>query len=141
MPSIASGEGAFVPWPVVAAAVDEEGWGDDRAARLRALLVGVDPGFRALVYLFVRAAIGRDAEVGRDRHKVVFGQRQRPRHQLDMRVPSNRLGGRRANQFGRAPRELDAHKRTMAEDIAQPIPEIVAYARKPFVGGAANGQA
>lgn len=128
------GQRAFVPRPVVAAAIDEEGWSDDRPARRGAGLVHIDTRLRADDRRIVRpAAIGGNAEVACDRNDVVLGQGLRARHQLDVRVSGP------LDQFGGAAGKFDADERPMTEDIAHPVAELIAHFGDPLVRGAAIG--
>ena len=134
------GEGAFVPRSVVAAAVDEKGRRDQRAARLRAALVRVHPGLRPQDSRIVwRAGVGGNPKVVRHCLQIILGQGLRARHQLDVRVPEafGILGA--LHELGGAAGKLDADERPMPEDVAQAIAELIAHFRDPLVGRAAIG--
>ena len=134
------GKRAFVPRPVITAAIDEEGRGDDRPAGGGAGLVRVDPRLRADNRRLVRRpAIGGDAEVARDGVHVVLGQGFGARHQLDMRIPEILRVFGPLDQFGGAAGKLDADERPMAEDVAHAPAELVAHFRDPLVRRAAIG--
>jgi hypothetical protein len=134
------GERALVPRPVVAAAIDEKGWSDQRSARRGAGLVRVHPRLRADDRRIVRRpAIGRHAEIARDRFEIVLGQDLRARHQLDVFLQEAlRIRGA-LDQFGGAARNLDAGQRPVAKDVAHTIAELVAHLGDALVGCAAIG--
>jgi hypothetical protein len=82
-----------------------------------------------------RAAIGRHAEVARDRDQVVLGQDLRAGHQLHVLVPEAPGVGGALDQFGGAARKLDPDQRPMAKDVAHAIAELVAHLGDALVGG------
>ena len=135
------GEGAFVPGPVVAAAVDEEGRRDQSAARSRARLVRVHPRPRPGEGLFVGRIAFRPPRRGRSpRPKILRRQDLRPRHQLDVGVPKLLRTVRALDELSRPSGELDADQRPMAEDVAQPVAELIANLSDALVGRPAIGQ-
>jgi hypothetical protein len=133
------GQRACVPRAVVEAAVDEEGRRDPHAARARAALVRLQARPRPRGGL--RGIVVSQAEIALDRPQVVLGQRLRARHQLEMRPPEPVRVGGALDQLGGAPGELAAADRPVAEDIAQPIAELVADLGDLLVGRPAVGAA
>ncbi len=107
----------FIPRPVIAAAVDEEGRGELHAAGARAGDIRSDTGLRDAVGLgrLVRGFV-LEPEVTGDHLQVFFGQGLGPRHQRHMRLPEMLGIAGVLGQLGGAARYVAVGDGTMAED-------------------------
>ena len=137
------GERAFVPGPVVAAAVDEEGR-RERARRSRAR--SRSSASTARLARATLAAALRPPPAARARRPPRRDPSSvsvsRARHQRDVRLPELLVVCGALGELGRAPRDVAARQRPVPEDVAQPVAEA-GRARSPMRSLAARqcGQA
>ena len=130
------GQRTLVPWPLIAAVVDEEGRRFQHAAVLCASNIISDPRYGDLPCCSIFCIARRQFEVRCDPLEVSVTERRPLFHEGVMDAPE--LAGRFRSVFRKFCRSLGLvapGNRSMPEHVPHPVPESVAQIRNDFMHG------